>query len=74
MLETPDELRRRADLIESRMCTGLAASWCPVHGDCTCPRREDGEPIPADEGGYDLAAPGCPLHDEASSHAAGAVA
>lgn len=24
-------------------CTGLAASWCPVHGDCTCPRNGDGE-------------------------------
>jgi hypothetical protein len=18
-------------------CTGLTASWCPIHGDCTCP-------------------------------------
>lgn len=26
-------------------CTGTAASWCPVHGDCTCPREEDGSPV-----------------------------
>lgn len=49
-------------------CTGLTASWCPEHGDCTCPRKPDGEPIPAEEGGFDLSAPGCPLHDPESAH------
>jgi hypothetical protein len=24
------------------VCTGIAASWCPIHGDCTCPRDEGG--------------------------------
>jgi hypothetical protein len=26
-------------------CTGIAASWCPIHGDCTCPREDDGSPV-----------------------------
>lgn len=44
-------------------CTGIAASWCPIHGDCTCPyfggdRR------------YNLAdVKGCPLHSTHSTHA-----
>lgn len=32
-------------------CTGIAASWCPVHGDCTCPRDEYGEIESHYEGG-----------------------
>lgn len=32
-------------------CTGLGASWCPVHGDCTCPE-------PSMERDH----PTCPLH------------
>lgn len=67
-------------------CTGLAASWCPEHGDCTCPRTEDGEIVWHYEPGvvslhdfpahsdtaktvvhYDAA---CPLHGEATAHAA----
>lgn len=56
--KTLDELRALADRIESRECTGLSASWCPVHGDCTCP-----EPLEA------LDADACPLHSDASSHA-----
>lgn len=62
--ESPGALRRRADEIESRICTGIAASWCPVHGDCTCPRADGGEPLDG------LDANGCPLHDFASSHGA----
>ncbi len=23
-------------------CTGVAARWCPIHGDCTCDPDEDG--------------------------------
>ncbi len=64
--------------------TGVCASWCPMCGDCTCPRNEDGEPI------FLYAAPqtdpvhviymwsppivdtvansNCPLHGEASRH------
>ena len=40
-------------------CTGLTATWCPVHGDCTCEREfEQG-----------LDAPSCPLHAFDSQHA-----
>jgi hypothetical protein len=39
-------------------CTGLAASWCPVHGNCTCPVKES-----------HLNDPGCPLHSSESTHA-----
>lgn len=42
-------------------CTGIPATWCPVHGDCTCPRREDGE---VEFSGLK----GCPLHDVSSDH------
>lgn len=33
-----------ADLRESE-CTGVAAGWCPVCGDCTCPHEDDGSPV-----------------------------
>lgn len=67
-------------------CTGIAASWCPVHGDCTCPRNEDGEIEWHYEAGYvplhgflawDETArhvshydDDCPIHGAASEHAA----
>lgn len=60
---TPDELRALADRIESAECTGLAASWCPVHGDCTCPRYEDSSFV---DGNLD--SPRCPLHGTDSAH------
>lgn len=41
-------------------CSGLAAVWCPVHGDCTCPR--DVGLLPMDH-------PDCPLHAHGSFHA-----
>lgn len=41
-------------------CTGVSAFWCPIHGDCTCPRTEYGERERWDED--------CPLHGEASNH------
>lgn len=41
-------------------CTGVAASWCPVHGDCTCPRDRDG---------FREETSTCPLHNETSTHA-----
>lgn len=43
-------------------CTGIAATWCPVCGDCTCLKYADGE---RDE--YDNAS--CPLHAPSSAHA-----
>lgn len=45
------------------LCTGIAASWCPVCGDCACPRTVDGERID-NEGADD-----CPLHAASSAHA-----
>lgn len=63
----PAELRRRADVIESQECTGVAASWCPVHGTCTCPRDADGRAESLDDFG-------CPLHSDTSSHAAAILA
>lgn len=37
-------------------CTGMTASWCPIHGDCSCPG-----PIGSSES--------CPLHGPESEHA-----
>lgn len=55
-------LRAEADRIESQSCTGLTATWCPVHGNCRCP-EVDGVGGPGDD-------PNCPLHATTSSHAA----
>lgn len=41
-------------------CTGIAATWCPVHGDCKCPAAENGE--------RDLDSEDCPLHCSRSTH------
>jgi hypothetical protein len=53
-------------------CTGISASYCPVHGDCTCPRHKirdwddiDLHPELVESGGED---PDCPLHSPASTH------
>lgn len=46
-------------------CTGVAASWCPAHGDCTCP--EVGDRGERDMSG-DFACT-CPLHTMTSDHA-----
>lgn len=48
-----------------RDCTGLTATWCPVHGDCTCTRHEDSVEVDFDEMGT------CPLHAHGSDHAEG---
>jgi hypothetical protein len=61
---TPAELRALADRIESEECTGIAASWCPIHGDCTCPKDDDERRIDDDWRGSR-----CALHGAASSHA-----
>lgn len=39
-------------------CTGISASWCPIHGDCVCD-REVGDTNNEE----------CPLHCRSSSHA-----
>lgn len=43
-------------------CTGIAASWCPVHGNCSCLRDEEGART-ENRSGVD-----CPLHGLASNH------
>lgn len=64
MLSTASTLNRRpgaigraiAEAVEGERCSGVAATWCPVHGDCTC--------------GRDYEDPGdCPLHAFDSEHA-----
>jgi hypothetical protein len=45
-------------LLGNTECTGVSASWCPIHGDCICD-REAGE----------MNNEGCPLHSRASTHA-----
>lgn len=47
-------------------CTGLAAAWCPVHGDCTCPVYGLGVDVDPEERHLD--APTCPLHSPTSTH------
>lgn len=51
-------------LLEEQTCTGVAAMWCPLHGDCTCPQ-------PLGEGLDPLDHHACPLHGPDSTHAAG---
>jgi len=46
--------------MEQPRCTGIAASWCPIHGDCKCPTDENGERWEEDEK--------CPLHGSGSTH------
>jgi len=41
-------------------CTGISASWCPICGDCTCPRDDCGERV---RRGDD-----CPLHGREGAH------
>lgn len=53
--------RRYVDALMQDECGGVAASWCPIHGACTCPLN-DGE--------YEQDInPICPLHAVASRHA-----
>lgn len=40
-------LIRGALLAGTPPCTGIAASWCPNCGDCSCERTEDGERLAA---------------------------
>jgi hypothetical protein len=56
------------------VCTGVAASWCPRCGDCTCPREADGSFVleyPDGPGGRSVQvyAVACPLHNPQSDHA-----
>lgn len=55
--ELAESLIAEAARIESANCTGLAAFWCPVHGDCACPEPD----ISLDDDD-------CPLHSRHSPH------
>ena len=55
---TDDELEEH-DRLED--CTGIAARWCPIHGDCECEPDEDED--------YDTrSSQDCPLHSPTSTH------
>jgi hypothetical protein len=54
-----DPTRARA-ILAAPACTGTTAVWCPVHGDCACPRDA------ADERTLDDAR--CSLHSPTSTH------
>lgn len=56
------ERMRRDRARESSSCTGVAASWCPVCGDCTCPVADDGVTRP------NLDGEDCRLHGKDSDH------
>lgn len=47
-----------------RECTGWTAVWCPIHGDCIC----DQDLKMAGAPDVEWRKPGCPLHDEGSTH------
>lgn len=47
----------RADVKPAEGCTGVAASWCPIHGACSC------------RSSAHLDDDRCPLHGPTSSHA-----
>ena len=56
---TAEELAEIAKL-DVAHCTGISAGWCPVCGDCTCPRDDtDTREEQSDN---------CPLHGTVSSH------
>jgi hypothetical protein len=43
-------------------CSGVTASWCPVHGECACDDRDDAAARTFED-------PACPLHAHLSTHA-----
>jgi hypothetical protein len=60
--------------MSAQKCTGIAARWCPIHGDCTDRMREglqrDGQHHDAEIAYSDHCSDrNCPLHGEASDHA-----
>lgn len=61
--------REEVESVAEQECTGVAAGWCPVHGDCTCPRDEDGA-LETTSDGYEVVHDdACPLHGIDSKHA-----
>lgn len=41
-------------------CTGIAAQWCPIHGECLCPQENMGIDYEYNDD--------CPLHGSLSTH------
>ncbi len=71
---TDDQLRaelQRRKLERSKGCTGVAASWCPRCGACTCPRVN---PEEDDFDRLDEEDDNCPLHSAESPHAEAGLA
>lgn len=55
-----------SDLLD---CTGISATWCPIHGDCACRRNDSGETC--DDNDPDILSrcgEKCPLHSPSSKH------
>lgn len=65
------ENRIRALRGKKPKCTGVAARWCPNHGDCTCAIDWQGESTGDPMRGVQLKriADDCPLHGVDSGHA-----
>lgn len=55
-----DEELAEVERLDTTHCTGVSAGWCPVHGDCTCPR--DGTDTREEQSET------CPLHGGQSPH------
>lgn len=58
-----------APVRRSSECTGIAATWCSVHGDCTCPKGKDGGWVWIEGGNEHVEDENCPLHGRSSNHA-----
>lgn len=56
------DLASPAGEAEPRECSGIAATWCDVHGECTCPSFGPDDPERTMDG-YT-----CPLHSFTSEH------
>lgn len=48
----------------SETCSGIAATWCPIHGDCTCRQRLKATGVDARMWQRET----CPLHGTTSTH------
>lgn len=46
------------------VCTGVAARWCEIHGDCTCPEPEPDRTVDQPP----MNSHGCPLHGANTKH------
>jgi hypothetical protein len=63
--------RRHGKVVD---CSGVQATWCPIHGDCSCVQIDawltpmTGGPDTMQVGEYEFHTDGCPLHDDLSRH------